>query len=489
MSPRSFSLLVLLTFTQIAYSQSGAHKPSGPVTHVYVSQAADRFLTISRNYGVSNIRSYDVAFWDNATARPLWIKSLADFGFKTSSMSDAYFRVSPDLSHLWANMPGFGAHVINLTTGQSTPTNIAGPFFTADNFIVGKATDKKTELVLINPFTQARVKLAGDVQSFGASRKGDKIFINEKGKVKFYDVASRTWDKKSVTTFLYFAQNILPVQFSSTFLVDRNTVADLAMHTSFTVGPQLQRDLVPAGDYFVDLDQDGRTVLTYDKSAQRVSSFALAQNTSYDIKPLIWSVDDATVRIDVLEHKLIYVAGSPVHYSYFNSYDARTGKLLRTVELTSESAEALAANEKLQKDRAAAYAAEQALINSPEMALKRRLWAFERKFVMHKTSKLIYYVVPDVGLYQGNTVKLMEQHDDKKLIVDVYEPLDNLEQDFTVISRPVTCSVCRGSGIFSSSHTTTVADLEYTTGKKLEQTTTRRGTCGTCGGCGLVPAN
>lgn len=34
MSLWSFSLLLLLTFTQIAYSQSGEHKPSGPVTHV-----------------------------------------------------------------------------------------------------------------------------------------------------------------------------------------------------------------------------------------------------------------------------------------------------------------------------------------------------------------------------------------------------------------------------------------------------------------------
>lgn len=484
------SLLLLGSFSLSTSAQTGPHKPSGPVTHVFFSSVENKFLTIGIAYGVNNVLSYDVALWDGASQKPLWIKPLSDLGYPQGSMNNSLFRASPDLSLLWVGRPGTGNYyLINFATGQTSMTTHVHPFFTSDNQMLTKVDGKKKEVVLVHPVSQAQVKLAGDVVSFCTNRKGDKIFINEKGKVKIYDVATRAWDKKPIGTYEQFGIGNWPVQFGSRYLAGRNTIVDINEHVSFTVGPYIQSAMVPVGDMFAYLDDRAMTVTTYDKASKVITTFNLAQTKAYDIYPMIWNADDAAPRIDVLERSSHYESGTLIHFSYLNSYDVVSGKLVRSIELNSASAESLAANAKLQEQRSAAEAAERAAYNSPERVLQRRLAVFEGKYIFHKETKGIYYVVPDVGLYQGNTVKLMEQHDDKKKIIDVYEPLDNIETNFTVISRPVTCSACKGRGMFSQSYTSTVADLEYTTGKKLEKTTTTTGTCGTCGGCGLVPNN
>jgi hypothetical protein len=129
--------------------------------------------------------------------------------------------------------------------------------------------------------------------------------------------------------------------------------------------------------------------------------------------------------------------------------------------------------------------------NLPENVLNRRLFQLQGNLFFNVNTKGIYYAVPNKPMYEGDLVRLDGLHDDPKQTMEVYEKIENLEN--TAIYKKITgkkgCPVCSGRGYISNTYKQTVADYEYTLGKKIVQTTTRSNSCGNCGGCGLVPNN
>jgi hypothetical protein len=129
--------------------------------------------------------------------------------------------------------------------------------------------------------------------------------------------------------------------------------------------------------------------------------------------------------------------------------------------------------------------------NLPENILNRRLTRLQGNQYFNLLTKGIYFVVPNKPMYEGNLVRLDDLHDDPTQTMEVYEKIENLEN--TSLYKQITgrkrCSVCFGRGYISNTYQRTVADYEYTLGKKIVQNTTRINSCGNCGGCGLIPNN
>jgi hypothetical protein len=178
--------------------------------------------------------------------------------------------------------------------------------------------------------------------------------------------------------------------------------------------------------------------------------------------------------------------------SYLYVYDITNGTVVKRIELhdNSESAKLISENEIARQRQITAE--NDRVFNLPENVLKRRLFKVQgyNNYVYNYQTKGVYLVVPDKPLYEGNLVRLNALNDDPKFNMEVYEKLENLENSAlykTSTLKPKSCSHCNGKGFISNSYTRTVADYEYTTGKKLVETTTNTNSCGNCGGCGLVP--
>lgn len=109
-------------------------------------------------------------------------------------------------------------------------------------------------------------------------------------------------------------------------------------------------------------------------------------------------------------------------------------------------------------------------------------------YLQNLKTKWIYHVSPNRPLYEGNLVEISIRFEDTKLTEYVYEKLENLlnEGIYKKVVAVKRCDPCQGRGVISRSYSRTVADYEYTLGKKIVQTTTHRDACGNCGGCGLV---
>ena len=127
--------------------------------------------------------------------------------------------------------------------------------------------------------------------------------------------------------------------------------------------------------------------------------------------------------------------------------------------------------------------------NLPQNVQNRRLYQLQGSYYFNKNTKGIYFVVPNMPMYEGDLVRLDDLHYDAQQTMDVYEKIENIENSniYKKISGRKKCSVCYGRGHISNTYQRTVADYEYTLGKKIVQTTTRTSACGNCGGCGLIP--
>ncbi|MBL9213052.1 MAG: SEL1-like repeat protein [Opitutaceae bacterium] len=135
-----------------------------------------------------------------------------------------------------------------------------------------------------------------------------------------------------------------------------------------------------------------------------------------------------------------------------------------------------------QKEAVAAQAREEHKISN-----NKHGW-IKGTYLQNLKTKWIYHVSPNRPLYEGNLVELSIRNETTKATDYVYERLEALldAQLYKKVAAPTRCGSCQGKGFTSRSYTNTVADYEYTLGKKIVQTTTHRDACGTCGGCGLV---
>lgn len=174
---------------------------------------------------------------------------------------------------------------------------------------------------------------------------------------------------------------------------------------------------------------------------------------------------------------------------YLTSYSSETGKHVESIVLTDTTLDNVLAQRKESDAAREKREDEERKTNTPEKLLQRKLNNIQGTYVYNTTTKGIYYIVPGKPIYENHLVRLDAVNHDKKQNSELYETMEKLEDGnlYRRAKAHSVCGACSGNGYTVTSGKTTIADYEYTTGKKLVQTTTSKSGCNQCGGCGLLP--
>lgn len=449
-------IIVLLFFSFISgYAQNGVHSTTSRVSRLYVSQDESKFLTLSGT---------EIVLWDNTNNKMIWSKKLIDIGLGNEILYDFIANVDPFMKYLVVTNKSSYRKLVNLTNFTTTPW----PYYTYDfvndgriavmDYDYKKKNSHKAYLLNIDNWSKELIADGiGDLAVFGKG-KFVKIISHNKtvndykyDKYKVYDMSAKSFNKSNLNW------NILDKKLSSV-------------------------------NYTVTYSFGDKSITTTDSNGQKVASFTIKNNVSGGMTHLFY-LSETKPHAYFLEQEKSKPAEN---LSYMCVYDITNGNLVKKVELhdTSDKAKLIAKSEITRQNQ---IDAEKHRINSsPENVLKRRLQAIQgyRNYAYNIQSKGIYFIVPDKPLYQGDLVQMNALNDNPKYNIEVYEKLEKLENTslYTIFTlKPKTCSHCNGKGSISSSYTRTVADYEYTTGKKLVETNTHTNSCGNCGGCGLTP--
>lgn len=450
-----FSLL-FIGFTM--YAQTGAHTPSDWVQDAFFSKDGKKCLTIS---------TAETILWDTATKKTIWIKKTSDFGVPYKSFYSFFTTADPDLNFILIRDNTSVRNVVDLSTFNVTRWNYDKCNFTFDNRIAvllynfEKKNDNK--LALFDPKTSKSEIIVEKIHDITVYEGGKKIvLLKKKGnesidydKAQFFDVETQKLVSKNPSPIdpfrnLYYTKNGNHILYGKSEIIIRK------------------------------VDNSEFKIKTHYANADQISSYAQRLCPTYD--------SNETVKM--LEHKRVQ---NGYYLSFINTYSIATGELLNSFELTNtgEQANDNAIANNITKTKN--LEEEKRIYNLPENVLKRRLQKVQgdgyKNYVYNSQTKCVYYVIPDKPLYEGNMVRMDALNDDPKQIKDVYEKLENLENPVLYKysnSKPKTCSHCNGKGSISKSSQRTVADYEYTLGKKIVETTTNTHSCGNCGGCGLM---
>lgn len=448
--------ITLLFLASFSNAQTGAHTTTSRVSRLYVSIDETKFLTQSGT---------EIVLWDNTTNQVIWSKKLVDLGLGNEILYDFIAGVDPYLKYLVITNKSSYRKLVNLTNFTTTPW----PYYTYDFVNDGRIAVMDYDYSKKNSHKAYLLNLDNGNKELIADKMGDLRVI---GNGKFVRIINHD---KSVNDYKY----------------DKYKVYDMATK-SFNKSDFDWRDLdnnFTSGEYKVTYSYGAKSITTTDASGKQIASFSVKN-------PVIGGMDSSKTN-------LFYVSETQPHayfleqdsnkpnekLSYMYVYDITNGNVVKKVELhdTSDKAKLIAKTEKVKQDQIDAE--KQRIFNLPENVLKRRLFNIQGNAYFNANTKGIYYVVPDKPLYQGDLVRMDALNDDPKLKMEVYEKIETLENPSIykkIISRK-SCSHCNGKGSISNSYTRTAADYEYTTGKKLVETTTHTNSCGNCGGCGLVP--
>lgn len=452
------TILFLLLSIFSSYAQNGAHSTTSRVSRLFVSQDETKFLTLSGT---------EIVLWDNITNQMIWMKKLSDLGLGNEILHDPIVGVDPYLKYMVLTNKMSYRKLVNLTNFTTTPW----PYYTYDFVNDGRIAVMDYDFNKKNSHTTYLLNLDNGQKELIADKMGDLRVI---GNGKFVRIINHD---KSVNDYKY----------------DKYKVYDMATK-SFNKSDFDWRDLdnnFTSGEYKVTYSYGAKSITTTDANGKQIANFTVKN-------PVIGSMENNKTH-------LFYVSETQPHayfleqdsnkpnekLSYLYVYDITNGNVVKRIELhdTSESAKLISEKE-IGKQRQI-EAENQRIFNLPENVLKRRLSNLQGNAYYNTNTKGIYYVVPDKPLYQGDLVRMDALNDDPKLKMEVYEKIENLENPsiYKKIFGKKSCTHCNGKGYISNSYTRTVADYEYTTGKKLVETTTNTNSCGNCGGCGLVPSN
>lgn len=452
---KNIILIAILFLATSTFAQTGAHTTTSLVSNIFVSQDETKFLSLSGT---------EMVLWDNNLNKVIWVKKLADLGLGNAIIYDPIVKVDPFLKYMLISDKSTFKCLVNLNSFQVTRWNYDIHGFVNDGRVavieyVFNNKKNSHKAYLLNLDNGEKELMADKMNSINVYDKGNDIEIVYNDKTPYdYD-------------------------YSKSKLYNLST-------KSFTKINQYTKYNSNYGNYFVKFTSGEKTTIqTTDATGKQISQFAI-KNQIWGIGvPDICYVSEKNPHAYVLEH---CINTAKERISYLCVYDIMNGNIIKKVELhdTSDSAKLIARAETKKQNQIEDEKAR--ISNSPENVLKRRLYKVQgyNNYVYNTKTKGVYLVVPDKPLYEGNLVQLNALNDDPKFNMEVYEKLENLENSALYITtklKPKSCSHCNGKGSISNSYTRTVADYEYTTGKKLIETNTRTNSCSNCGGCGLTP--
>lgn len=450
--------IYLFLTAAVANAQTGVHTPSDWVQDAFFSRDGKKCLTIS---------TAETILWDVASKKAIWVKKTAEFGVPYKSYYSFFTTADPDLNFILIRDNTSVRNLVDVNNFKVTRWNYDQCHFTYNGkiavLIYNFEKNNANKLALFDPKTTQTEIIAEKIHDIAVYEGGKKIvLLKKKGngsidydKLQYFDVETSKFIDKNTNSIDPF-RNVFFSKNGNTILYGKSEII------------------------VKKADNTELKIKTHYPNADQISSYAQRLCPNYD--------DPATVKM--LEHKRVQ---DGYYLSFINTYAISNGALVDSFELTNSGAkateDALANNITKTKN----LEEEKRIFNLPENVLKRRLQKVQgdgfKNYVYNSKTKCVYYVVPDKPLYEGNLVRMDALNNDPKLIHEVYEKLENIENPVLYKysnTKPKTCPHCNGKGSISKSSQRTVADYEYTLGKKIVETTTHTNSCGNCGGCGLV---
>lgn len=465
--------LILLTGLQ-TYAQSGAHIPSSAVQEIFFSNDGSRCLTVSYEEAI---------LWDYKSKKPIWIKKANELGgFKNLEIFGG-INADPGLNYIIKKNPGEArpwATLVNLNTFTAVGWGWGELQFASDGRIpVIQPNEGRNQniLYLINPQTLEKEKIADKLYRIGLINnkevivitKQDKSFHEQRKDNRYYSIKERKFvDGDDVDPGSYYNTQLRKIDVRGRENDKYNKVA--------LAGIMQQGGAVT------------NTIKCKDQDDKEVKSFPLVNARDIggtNTKICFTSTNDNIVK--VLEHKRM-ADNADMKLSYVNTYNYLTGQLIESFELTSNAEEAIAVAKANITKGNAALAEKRGIDELPQNVLQRRINAlhFNNPYLFNTKTMMIYRVVPEKGVYQGNMAYL--EGITSKGNVTVYENIDVLENTslFKRAMNYKTCAQCQGKGTTSYEHVKET-DQTLSKGRIITTTTTTTNRCKICGGCGLEP--
>lgn len=474
----TFLLVFLSTLT---YGQKAGHKHYSWVKNVYFNADFTQFMSNNLN---------EIAYWDVATMKPFWVFEAKQFGCEIPDFW--YFNPTTNLEYFKIfNSRECVKLVETKKLLYSTFTSANNRLFEKieGDYIVRKEINGKNEIIYLTNVKTNQEKQAykGKHLSFNYNLIDNQLYINTGEEVKRLDIASGKWEEfPFVTKYPHLLVKVENTLFSNNKMFDLNT--------------KITKPFLYYNPESFPLIKD--KLLMFDIPNNKFGLFDMfAQNCTYYPFKHVNSQKDVVKFVGYNQQKnMIYflenekMEGKDFYYekSFLSSYDSVTGNYIQSISLNDLSTESILAERKKSDELRAErekIEEEERKRDTPENRLRIRLSKLYNQVVMNTTNKRMYQIVPDKPIYEGNLVRMNALHHNKTKIEEVYDRIENIEDQskYVPVQQFGKCYVCSGEGVTHQGVTSTVADYEYTLGVKVVKTTTSTSGCQHCGGGGLLP--
>ena len=453
---KSILLIALLFLSTVSFSQTKPHK------HLSTASEAFAIIDIEKNY-VFTFDNFEIIKWDLKTGQPIANKEYQTLIGKPNCYLSAMRSDIHKNSCIITQSEG-GSFLINLNNFTAIPWPYGG-MFTDDGLVAYQLPDNnKKKLTYIryvfNPKDMTHKK--DDREKVKYKEEGynywydTTYYINDnsnKGK-SVYTVINKHTNKKlsGEEKETYLSQIIFSRGYSEGFFTKHNYKREGSHRQDFEFTKKKKKN---------GLDNKQGKFLEFSKKTNLIYALEFDENQSY---------------ITTYNTENNYQFTKFIELIKFDGLTQEEELILKARRGEIEKGKALADKEAAEK-------------YSPEKILQRKLNNIKGTYIYNTTTKGIYYIVPSKPIYENHLVRLDAIHHDKSQNSEVYETMEKLEDSkaYRRAKGHSACGVCGGNGYTVKSGKTTIADLEYTTGKKLVQTTTSKYGCENCGGCGLIP--
>jgi len=477
---RKISFLFVI-ITSITFGQKKGHNPNDVIKEVYFNTDFTKFMTKSNT---------DIGLWDAKTKQAIWVFEATQFGCNFDGFY--YVKTSSDLNYFSLANSFSCKKLVNSKTlfyEDYNDTNKSKLGVEEDNLIKDYQIDYEFKgNNQIAYLTDAKGKkkqiYKAKKYSYGCSVYENQVFVNIGTKIERYDIPSEKWEDIPFVTKcndrVHLFNNILYCNYQQ-YNLATNTVKPFKLYSPASY--------MNYGNNLFWMKNLENKFFLFNLETEIESEIELHHKNDLKNDIKFVSYDSKQKKIYFIENDKELINNDFLYKFYLTAYSSETGNYVESISLTNSTLENVMA---LRKESAAAIEKrdqEVAEQYTPEKLLQRKLNNIQGNYIYNTTTKGIYYIVPGKPIYENHLVRLDAVYNDKKLNSEVYETMEKLE-DSNVYRRAKghsACGVCGGNGYTVTSGKATIADYEYTTGKKLVQTTTTKSGCNQCGGCGLVP--
>lgn len=486
-------IILLLLISYFAFSQNRTgHNHISLVSQVNFNEDFSQFITRNDD---------EIGYWDMTSTKPIWVFETKNFGCSYTTGASWFLKTHDNLNYI-ALESAFCQKIIDVKKLTYNPLpyqplyNIQIHWVNGKAMIIEKNSSKdKLEILYYEPnSTQKKSIIKGKTLDLDYVIYKDKIFIANKSKNKTtrYDIKTEKWDDFSLD---FCVNNVTENYYqykvgSDSFVFDINTGKSIKIDLgSYEIGFYKLRE-----NEFCLVNVDKREAFFYDILSGNKTKIAFnlvhQNNLSYANHESVKFVDyDAkNKRLLFIENEYTKINTIGITKSFLSSYD-KNGNHIASILLTETNNEMIAAIDKQAAIELEKRRLEDLARSTPENIMRNRLIRIYNEKYFNTTNKRIYQVVPDKPIFEGNLVRLNALHHDKTKTEEVYEKIDNLEDEtkYKLVTKFGKCYVCNGEGVTHKNGKQTVADYEYTLGVKVVKTTSTSTGCQHCGGCGLLP--